>query len=116
MADELTHLLTAKLTKTPQGLQEIQTRSLGLGALARRVLILVDGNRTGKELGGLCCGTDILSLLDELLKLDCVALVAGSASRSVESSTQAAGASGNWPICHRRRRGPPRMWKWRATS
>lgn len=94
MADELTHLLTAKLTKTPQGLQEIQTRSLGLGALARRVLILVDGNRTGKELGAFVAGTDILSLLDELLKLDCVALVAGSASRSVESSTQAAGALG----------------------
>ena len=79
MADELTYLLTP-FAKTPQGMLEIQTRSLGLSVLARRVLILVDGHRTGKDLGAFVAGSEILSLLEELLSRECIAPVAAPAA------------------------------------
>lgn len=106
MAAESTHLLNLSLTKTPQGLKEIQTRSLGLGVLARRVLILVDGHRTGKELGAFVAGSDILSLLDELLRLECIALVSAPAASAVASQAQTAspsqGGLGELPSAHTR--------------
>lgn len=92
MADELTHLLNAAFTKTPQGLQEIQSRSMGLGVLARRVLILVDGHRTGRDLQAFVAGSDILGLLDELLGRACIAPVAAQVSSAVVSPARRATA------------------------
>lgn len=60
-------------TKTTLGQQEIQTRSLGLSPLVRRTLVLVDGKRTGTELGVFLSGSaDIADVLDQLLALGCV--------------------------------------------
>lgn len=74
MANELSYLLNATLAKTPQGMLEIQTRAMGLGALARRVLILVDGQRTGMDLGAFVAGSDIVALLEELLQRECISV------------------------------------------
>lgn len=90
MADELTHLLSASFAKTPQGQQEIQSRSLGLGVLARRVLILVDGQRTGRELAAFAAGSDILGLLNELLQRECIAVVAAPAPSPAAPQAKAA--------------------------
>jgi hypothetical protein len=37
-------------TKTPQGLEELESRALGLGPMTRRLLIQVDGRRTVDQL------------------------------------------------------------------
>lgn len=92
MADELTYLLTP-FAKTPQGMLEIQTRSLGLSVLARRVLILVDGNRTGKDLGAFVAGSDILHLLEELLSRECIAPVATAVAAPAAAPAPAAAAN-----------------------
>ena len=100
MAEELTHLIKATFTKTPQGTLEIQTRSLGLSVLARRVLILVDGHRTGKELGAFVAGSDILQLLDELLGRKCIAPVSAPAAAIAAEPIQPAAAQAEpaeWP-------------------
>ncbi|MGS5089266.1 hypothetical protein ACVC7V_22535 [Hydrogenophaga sp. A37] len=66
-------LTTTIFTKTPLGQQEIQTRSLGLSPLVRRTLVLVDGKRTGADLGVfLSGGADIADVLGQLLTLGCV--------------------------------------------
>lgn len=80
MADALPPLLRGTFIKTAAGQQEIRARALGLSALARRILILVDGQRTGRDLGVFAAGDDITVLLTELLRLDCIAVVAGLAA------------------------------------
>lgn len=66
-------LTTAIFAKTALGQQEIQTRSLGLSPLVRRTLVLVDGKRTGAELGVFLSGSaDIADVLGQLLALGCV--------------------------------------------
>lgn len=66
-------LTTTIFAKTTLGQQEIQTRSLGLSPLVRRTLVLVDGKRTGAELGVfLSGGADIADVLGQLLALGCV--------------------------------------------
>ena len=81
MTDALLVSLSSSFVKTDVGQREVQTRSLRLGPLARRVLILVDGRRTGQELSSFSGGGDIASLLAELLRLECIAAVdAGAAS------------------------------------
>ena len=95
MTDALLVSLSSSFVKTDVGQREVQTRSLRLGPLVRRVLILVDGRRTGQELSSFSGGGDIASLLAELLRLECIAAVdAGAASgASVASALPDASAA-----------------------
>ncbi|MDP2406076.1 hypothetical protein [Hydrogenophaga sp.] len=66
-------LTTAVYAKTAVGQQEIQTRSLGLSPLVRRILVVIDGKRSGSELAAFLSGSgDIEEILAQLLTLDCV--------------------------------------------
>lgn len=59
--------------KTPAGLQEIQNRALGLPALIRRVLVLVDGKRNAKELAAFVGSEDnIKEVLGQLMAHGCI--------------------------------------------
>ncbi len=71
MTDELT-LTSAVFTKTAEGQQEIQKRALGLSPMVRRVLVLVDGQRSGEELAAFVSGANIEAILRELLEKRCV--------------------------------------------
>src|SRR3990167_304398 len=75
MADAPSNLTAAIYAKTAQGQQEIQSRSLGLTPLARRVLVLVDGKRSGQDLSTFVPGGDITAQLTELLGRDCIEAV-----------------------------------------
>ncbi len=71
----MTHLLpplTAIFSKTDIGQQEIQTRSLSLPPLVRRLLVLVDGRRSGADLAAFVPDGEISNLLGELLARGCV--------------------------------------------
>lgn len=59
--------------KTSVGQQEIQTRALGLPSLIRRVLVLVDGKRSGKELAAFVGGEEnIAEVLGQLMAHGCI--------------------------------------------
>jgi hypothetical protein len=71
-------LTGATFFKTPAGLQEIQNRALGLPALIRRVLVLVDGKRSGKELAAFVGGEEkIEEVLSQLMEYGCIDAQAG---------------------------------------
>jgi hypothetical protein len=70
---DLEHAIFAK---TEIGQREIKTRELGLSPLVRRLLILIDGKRPGKELAPMLMGQSLDQLLAELIDKECVALVA----------------------------------------
>lgn len=66
-------LTGATFIKTAAGLQEIQNRALGLPALIRRVLVLVDGKRSGKELAAFAGGEEnIQEVLSQLMEYGCI--------------------------------------------
>ena len=67
MADVPSNLTAAIYAKTAQGQQEIQSRSLGLTPLARRILVLVDGKRSGQDLSTFGPGGEISAQLTDLL-------------------------------------------------
>jgi len=71
--------------KTAIGQQEIQSRALGLTPLVRRLLILVDGKRSGQELATFLNGHAVADLLGELLTKKCVEVVASTAAATVNS-------------------------------
>ena len=75
MPDSIPALLRSIYAKTAQGQQEIASRSLGLTPLARRVLVLVDGKRSGQDLSTFVPGGDITAQLTELLGRDCIEAV-----------------------------------------
>lgn len=77
--------------KTSTGLEEIQNRTLGLPALIRRVLVLVDGKRSGKELAAFV-GNDanIVDVLGQLIASGCI-YVQGSVKSAPASATAPAG-------------------------
>jgi hypothetical protein len=58
--------------KTQAGLEELERRSLGLGVLERRLLILIDGSRGPAELQTMIGKTEIGPLLDHLVEVGCV--------------------------------------------
>lgn len=58
--------------KTQAGLDELERRSLGLGVLERRLLILIDGSRGPAELQAMMGKTEIGPLLDHLVEVGCV--------------------------------------------
>ena len=66
-------LTGATFFKTAAGLQEIQNRALGLPALIRRILVLVDGKRSGKELAVFAGGeANIAEVLGQLVAHGCI--------------------------------------------
>jgi hypothetical protein len=66
-------LTGATFFKTAAGLQEIQSRALGLPALIRRILVLVDGKRSGKELAAFVGdGANIAEVLGQLVAHGCI--------------------------------------------
>ena len=75
MADVPSNLTAAIYAKTAQGQQEIQSRSLGLTPLARRILVLVDGKRSGQDLSTFAPGGEISAQLTELLSRVCIEAV-----------------------------------------
>lgn len=66
--------------KTAEGQQEIQTRARKLPPLARRLLILIDGKRTGQELSAFMAGQDVVEMLTELLAQECISVVKTSSA------------------------------------
>ncbi len=86
--------------KTDVGHHEMKTRALRLKPTSRRLLVLVDGWRSGKELSLLLVGQDIEVAMGNLIDQGCIESVATdvTASTSVASSPiRAATASGNTP-------------------
>ena len=68
--------LATVFAKTSEGKHEMQARSLGLSAMARRVLVLVDGRRSGGDLAAFVPAGDIENPLSELLSRSCIEAVA----------------------------------------
>lgn len=88
-------LNTTVFAKTPQGQQEIQSRSLGLAVLVRRILVLVDGKRSGAELAALLPpGTDIAPILNTLMAQACIETVAQASKAAVSAPVPLAKANG----------------------
>lgn len=87
MFDDALVLTHAIFAKTPKGQEEIQSKTLGLSPMLRRLLILVDGKRNGAELTTMVAGQDIQALMSELASKECVTLVS-KASGSVNGSTR----------------------------
>lgn len=94
MPDLPTALLSRIYAKTAEGQHEIQARALGLTPLARRVLVLVDGHRSGKDLAAFVPGNDIEVHLTELLTRECIAAV-GRAAAPAPASASAPAAAGH---------------------
>ncbi len=74
--------------KTDLGHLEMKCRQLGLAPALRRMLVLVDGKRSGKELSGLLVGQDTDLSLNDLVRQGCIAPVGtiGAASQPSHSS------------------------------
>ena len=78
-------LPTSVFAKTPVGQQEIQSRSLGLLPLVRRVLLLVDGKRSCAELATLVPeGNEVEPMIENLLALGCVEVLADSVAPRIK--------------------------------
>lgn len=89
MSDTSIDFHHAFFAKTAIGQQEVQTRELRLPPLVRRLLILVDGKRSGQELAAFVNGHAVADLLGELLTQKCVEVVASSAAATVTSPAPA---------------------------
>ena len=76
MLDTTMDLDNAVFAKTEIGQREIKTRELRLPPLVRRLLILIDGQRCGKELAPMLMGQSLDQLMAELIDKECVSLVA----------------------------------------
>ncbi|MFZ1499838.1 MAG: hypothetical protein WAT33_08445 [Giesbergeria sp.] len=72
MTDAPIDFSAAVFSKTAAGQQEIQSRALGLSPLARRLLVLIDGKRTGKDLAPFVAGHPLAQYIDELLGHACI--------------------------------------------
>jgi hypothetical protein len=81
--------LSAIPVKTAIGQQEVSTRALGLPPLTRRLLILVDGKRSGRELAVFVAGHPVVKLLGELLTRQCIEVVGAAAASVVAGSSSA---------------------------
>ncbi|TNF59823.1 MAG: hypothetical protein EP306_10075 [Burkholderiales bacterium] len=99
---EVTDLISASFAKTEVGQREIQTRSLGLAPLVRRLLVLIDGQKTGRDLAVFAGGVDVEPLLQELLDKGCVEAKARprpaeAAAPAAPTGAQAGGALDGLP-------------------
>ena len=92
MTENTLAYLARVFAKTEEGQAEIKTRALGLSAKVRSVLIMVDGQRTVRDLAGLT-GSDTEVALQELLTTGCIVEVASAkpaaASPAATSSASA---------------------------
>jgi len=70
--------LSPLYVKTAIGQNEVSTRTLGLSPLLRRLLIVVDGKRSGRELATFVAGQPVVELLSELLARQCIEVVGGA--------------------------------------
>jgi hypothetical protein len=94
MLDANIDLNLSVFTKTGLGLQEIQARALGLLPMARRLLILMDGKRNGKELAPMVAGHDFSDLLRHLFEKKCIEVVNPSqATKSLKTQPTAEAAA-----------------------
>jgi hypothetical protein len=75
MLEPKMNLDQAIFAKTAIGQHEIKTRELGLTPLVRRLLILVDGKHSGKELAPMLMGQSLAELLAQLLDKQCIEFV-----------------------------------------
>jgi hypothetical protein len=85
-------LLSAVFAKTEVGQQEIQTRSLSLSPLVRRILVLADGKKSGGELAVFLPNADgIHAVLETLLGLGCLRAEGGGqeVSRAATGAAEA---------------------------
>ena len=85
---EAIDFIAASFVKTDAGQQEIQKRAMGLSPLVRRLLVLIDGQRTGKDLAAFVGDTPVEPLLQELLEKGCVE--AKAPMRAVDAPAPAA--------------------------
>jgi len=96
MSDTL-DLSSAVFAKTDIGQQEIQTRSLGLAPLVRRILVLADGKKSGGELAAfLPTAAEIHAVLEQLLTLGCLRADdsgKNSSRTAAEATTESAGSA-----------------------
>ena len=76
--------------KTAQGQQEILGRALGLPVLARRILVLVDGHRSGRDLAAFVPDGSLESCLSALLEQHCIEAVAAVARPAAAPSKKSA--------------------------
>lgn len=72
MSDVSFDVSSTVFSKSEIGQQEIQTRSLNLSPLLRRVLVLVDGKKTTADLAVFVAGQSIESILNQLLEQGCI--------------------------------------------
>lgn len=71
--------------KTATGKQAIETKHIPLSLVDRRVLLLVDGVKTGEELAMFCVGKDVSSILQSLLDQELIEIVATAAPPATTS-------------------------------
>lgn len=76
MPDSSKELRSSVFTKTAVGQQEIASRALGLSPLARRLLVLIDGRKSGNDLTPFVGDHDVDVYLNELLDHACVEITA----------------------------------------
>ena len=76
--------------KTPLGQQEIRSRAIGLPPLARRLLVLIDGQRSSEELALYVPGQDLAPLLQHLIDHGCIDTLQSAADDDLQWSTSAA--------------------------
>ena len=76
MPDSSPDFGSAVFAKTAAGQQEIASRALGLSPLARRLLVLIDGRRTGEDLRPFVGDRDLDVYLNELLGHGCTEITA----------------------------------------
>lgn len=93
MSDTL-DMSSAVFAKTELGQQEIQTRSLGLSPLVRRILVLADGKKSGGELAAFLPNADgIHAVLEELVGLGCLRAEGGGQADSQPATGASAESS-----------------------
>lgn len=81
---------TTVFAKTPAGQSEVQSRQLGLAPLPRRLLILVDGKRSGAELAAFVAGHDSVAMLQALLDNGCIEAIGQATPTQSPAETGAA--------------------------
>jgi hypothetical protein len=97
MLEPIMDLDQAIFAKTEIGQREIKTRELGLPPMVRRLLILIDGKRSGKELAPMLMDQSLDALLAQLIDKECVSLVARTEVVVAPSTALARGNSPSSP-------------------
>ncbi len=76
MPDSSMDFRSSVFAKTAVGQQEIASRALGLTPLARRLLVLIDGRKSGEDLAPFVGDRDVAVYLQELIGHSCVEVTA----------------------------------------